>query len=91
VPNGKVRYYHLNNRIRIDGEYTNNLRSGEWTFYDVYGKVMRRTTFTDGVAADQDKLDQQASDELQELDKSRGQYIEPEELAKQWNSGVPVN
>lgn len=78
--NGGVRYYYDNNRIRISGRYENGVRVGEWTFFDPDGKVERKTTYINGVAADKDEVDKKNSDYLKQMEAQRGQFIEPEEM-----------
>jgi antitoxin component YwqK of YwqJK toxin-antitoxin module len=84
-PHGKMRYYYSSNQIRIDGQYENGIRTGEWVFYDMRGKIERRTTYVDGVASDQDEIDQKQAESLRQMEQYKGVYEEPEALImKQW-------
>ena len=83
LQNGGVRYYYDNNQIRIEGQHKDGVRVGEWTFYEPNGKVERKTTYTNGVAADKDEVDKKNSDYLKQMEAQRGQFIEPEDMMKE--------
>jgi antitoxin component YwqK of YwqJK toxin-antitoxin module len=82
--NGKARYYYNSNQIRIDGQYADGVRDGEWTFYDIHGHLERRATYVNGVASDQDKIDEYQSVFLKQMEQDKGRYEEPEDLARKW-------
>lgn len=81
--NGGVRYYYPTNRIRIEGRYTDNVRTGEWTFYAPDGAVTRKTTYVQGVAADKDSVDRENSDLLKSMEANRGLLVEPDEMIEE--------
>lgn len=81
--NGGVRYYYPNNRIRIDGCYADNVRTGEWTFYAPDGAVTRKTTYVQGVASDKDAIDKENSDLLKSMEANKGQFVEPDEMIEE--------
>ncbi|MDR3188671.1 MAG: hypothetical protein LBT94_05750 [Prevotellaceae bacterium] len=81
--NGKIRYYYTKNRLRIEGSYTDNVRTGEWTFYAPDGAVARKTTYVKGVASDQDAIDKENSDLLKSMEADKGMFVEPDEMIEE--------
>lgn len=47
---GKVQYNYPNGKKHIVGEFTNNLQTGQWNYFDKYGKKVAILNFKDGIS-----------------------------------------
>ncbi len=75
--NGLYYAYYPNGRYFMKGKYKENLKVGQWIYYDVDGNITRDTEFTNGVAADQDKIDAKTTKEIEEWEKMDGVIPDP--------------
>ena len=46
--NGPYKSYHPSGRIKIDGQYSNGLFDGKWTYFDQFGRIVGEGDFNKG-------------------------------------------
>lgn len=69
--------YYPNGGYYVKGWYKDDLRVKEWTFYDTKGNTTRDTEYTNGVAADQDKIDVETTKKINEWEQMKGEIPDP--------------
>ena len=75
--NGIYYIYFPNGKHYIEGRYKDNIRVGEWKYYDYDGKVVRDTEYHNGVADDQDEIDEKTAKEVEEWEQMKGLIPDP--------------
>jgi len=74
---GLYYVYYPNGHYYAKGAYKNNLRDGRWIYADTEGKVTRDTEYTNGIPADQDKIDKETTRKLEEYEQMKGLIPDP--------------
>jgi antitoxin component YwqK of YwqJK toxin-antitoxin module len=64
----------------IEGSYRNNLRHGQWVYYENRTDTARVVEYQDGDPLNEDALELQESKEVLELEQMEGKFGRPEEI-----------
>ncbi|HAN17524.1 MAG: hypothetical protein A2X13_02910 [Bacteroidetes bacterium GWC2_33_15] len=86
--NGIYLSYTIDNTPITTGNYENNKRQGKWIFYDEQGKVKSEINYIDGVAENQEELEQLEQYELDQLEKNKGKFTDP--ANRMYNENSPM-
>ncbi len=74
---GLYYVYYPNGQYYIKGHYTQNVRTGHWTYFKEDGTIRRDTEYTNGVAADQDSVDEATTRQIKRWEEMKGQIPDP--------------
>lgn len=92
-PNGKTKFamhyadgkragltmaYYENDTLEIEGNYINNLRTGNWNFYNQDGSLKYTLKYQSGVLMNGDVLNKAQQKEFDEMEKNREVLKDPE-------------
>ena len=75
---GDYMQYHPSGMSFVTGKYNQNKRDGEWFVYDEKGEQVVQFDFVMGVAKNQDELDRKQAEFLNQLEKNKGKFREPD-------------
>lgn len=79
-----VVYYHNNGEIAQQGSFMNDLRTGEWSAFDITGKKIAKGFYAEGVKTG--KWFFWTDDSLQEVDYSNNAVV----AVTKWNNATQV-
>ena len=74
---GEYNVYGLDENILIQGQYENNRREGKWTYFKANGHIESEINYIDGIADNQEKLDELEHEYLEQLEKNKGKFQDP--------------
>jgi antitoxin component YwqK of YwqJK toxin-antitoxin module len=57
VLSGHARYFYINGVVSSEGEYVNNLKSGEWRVYNEKGNLVMIEIWENGIVKEKKALD----------------------------------
>lgn len=71
--------YFKNGITKVDGMYQKNKRHGKWIFYTSKGQIDKTINYTNGLADNQDELDEKQRKELDALEANKNKDTDPED------------
>ena len=86
---GDFYSYYPDGKVEIKGLYRNDLKDGVWTKYDPKGGVSKEMKFTNGKMENEEALDREFAKELEQAEKEKGRFKDPE--LEQGQSGAGHN
>ena len=72
--------YYSSGNYQIKGQYENDLKQGKWILYNEDGTIEREFMFNDGIAENQEELDEQEKEMFEKFEKEKGGVIDPEDF-----------
>ncbi len=75
---GEYLICYPDGKTQITGTYRMDVRQGPWKYYDAEGELKVTIEYKNGVALNQDRLNQKELDFLNELEKNKGKFSDPE-------------
>lgn len=82
VRGGDFFSYFGNGKVEIQGQYLDDKKVGTWKKYDEKGKVIKEMKFIDGKLENEDEVDRQFAKEMEEAEKNKGKFADPEDELK---------
>jgi antitoxin component YwqK of YwqJK toxin-antitoxin module len=70
---------HENGLPYLTGNYLNDQRNGQWTFYNEDGTKLKELNYQFGKSADEDKLNEEQLEFFRLIDENQGKFEEPDE------------
>lgn len=77
VRNSVYYTYYENGRFEVQGHYKNDRMEGDWIYFDNGGKETKRIKYTNGIAENQEELDEEENKVLQKLEKNKDRLLDP--------------
>jgi antitoxin component YwqK of YwqJK toxin-antitoxin module len=66
-------------QTQITGQFKRDKMEGKWVYYDENGKIELEIEYLNGIAQNQDKIDEHQKEILKQLESNKGKFPEPDE------------
>lgn len=75
---GKVIYFHPKNKIRMEGEYSEDLKVGVWKTFSKSGIEIGRIEYVNGIPTNNDELIEKENQRIKLIQSQKGKFAEPQ-------------
>jgi len=78
--NGPLTIFYPSGFKKVEGRYKNNLREGEWVYYDEEGDTSKVINYIDGTPENEEQLERKETEEVRELENNQGKFDDPRKM-----------
>ena len=78
--NGLCITYFQNGKLELDGNYKNNLRQGNWKYYNEKGELLYNLKYNEGKLLNPEVRDSIDNLQMQNLERGKNSLLDPEKF-----------